>query len=76
MATIWACEKPEPERVFIFSVEFEDASLILLSVRYGDRHRASETKLADALLRILNGDLARRLDVMSENFAWCGLVLD
>ena len=40
-----------------------------------DRHRALDAKLADALLKIVKGDLARRLAVMSETLARRGLVL-
>jgi len=74
-ATISACEKPERARVFIFSVESEDASFDSLSVSDVDRHRALDAKLADALLKIVKGDLARRLAVMSETLARRGLVL-
>ena len=74
-ATISACEKPERACVFIFSVESEDASFDSLSVSDVDRHRALDAKLADALLKIVKGDLARRLAVMSETLARRGLVL-
>ena len=74
-ATISACEKPERARVFIFSVESEDASFDSLYVSDVDRHRALDAKLADALLKLVKGDLARRLAVMSETLARRGLVL-
>ena len=61
--------------MFIFSVESEDASFDSLYVSDVDRHRALDAKLADALLKIVKGDLARRLAVMSETLARRGLVL-
>ena len=74
-AAISSCEKPERARAFIFSVESEDASFDSLSVSDSDKHRALDAKLADALLKIVEGDLARRLAVMSETLAKRGLVL-
>ena len=74
-AAISSCEKPERARAFIFSVESEDASFDSLSVSDSDKHRALDAKLADALLKIVKGDLARRLAVMSETLAKRGLVL-
>ena len=70
-----ACEKPERARAFSFSVESGDASFDSLSVGDSDKHRALDVKLADALLKIVKGDLARRLAVMSETLAKRGLVL-
>ena len=74
-AAISSCEKPERARAFVFSVESEDASVDSLSVSDSDKHRALDAKLADALLKIVKGDLARRLAVMSETLAKRGLVL-
>ena len=74
-AAISACEKPERARAFVFSVEADDASFESLAVSDGDRHRALDAKLADALLKIVKGDLSRRLAVMSESLAKRGLVL-
>ena len=62
-------------RAFIFSVESEDASFDSLSMSDSDKHRALDAKLADALLKIVKGDLARRLAVMSETLAKRGIVL-
>ena len=58
-AAISSCEKPERELAFIFSVESEDASFDSLSVSDSDKHRALDAKLADALLKIVKGDIAR-----------------
>ena len=62
-------------RAFILSVESGDASFDSISVSDSDKHRAWSAKLADALLKIVKGDLARHLAVMSETLAKCGLVL-
>ena len=56
-AAISACEKPERARAFIFSVEPEDESFDSLSVSDSDKHRALDAKLADALLKIVKGDI-------------------
>ena len=74
-AAISACEKPERARAFMFSVEAEDASFDSLAVSDTDRHRALDAKLADALLKVVKGDLSRRLAVMSESLAKHGRVL-
>ena len=58
-AAISSCEKPERARAFVFSVESEDASFDSLSVSDGDKHRALDAKLAEALLKIVKGGLAR-----------------
>ena len=74
-AAISACEKPERARVFMFSVESDGASFDSLAVDDTDRHRALDAKLADALLKVVKGDLSRRLAVMSESLAKHGRVL-
>jgi len=74
-AAISACERPERARDFIFSVEHEGATFESLAINDADRHRALDAKLADALLKIVKGDLARRLAVMSERLAMNGRVL-
>ena len=74
-ATISACEKPERARAFVFSVEAEGASFESLATSDTDRHRALDAKLADGLLKVVKGDLSRRLAVMSESLAKRGLVL-
>ena len=58
-------------RAFIFSVESEseDAVFDLPSVSDSDKDRAVDAKLADALLKIVQGKLARRLAVVSEKLA-------
>ena len=75
MAAVSLCEKPEWARAFVFSVESEDASFDALSVSDSDKHRALDANLAEALLKIVKGDLARRFAVMSETLAKRGLVL-
>ena len=74
-AAISSCEKPERARAFVFSVESEDSSFDSLAVGDSDKHRALDAKLAEALLKIVKGDLARRLAVMSESLAKRGLEL-
>ena len=74
-SAISSCEKPERARAFVFSVESDDASFDSLAVSDSDKHRALDAKLAEALLKIVKGDLARRLAVMSESLAKRGLVL-
>ena len=74
-AAISSCEKPERACAFIFPVGSEDASFDSLSVSDNDKHRALDAKLADALLKMVTGDLARRLAVMSETLAKRGLGL-
>ena len=74
-AAISACERPERARDFVFSVESDGATFESLAISDTDRHRALDAKLADALLKIVKGDLARRLAVMSERLAMSGQVL-
>ena len=74
-AAISSCEKPERVRACVFSVESEDASFDSLAEGDSGKHRALDAKLAEALLKIVNGDLARRIAVMSESLAKRGLVL-
>ena len=74
-AAISLCERPERARAFVFSVESEDASFDSLAASDNDKHRALDAKLAEALLKIVKGDLARRLAVMGESLAKRGLVL-
>ena len=69
-APISACEKPERARAFVFSVGAEEASFESLAVSDSDKHRTLDAKLADALLKVVKGDLARRLAVMSFGEAW------
>ena len=73
-AAISACEKPERARAFVFSVEADEASFGSLAVGDSDRHRTLDAKLADASLKVVKGDLARRLAVMGESLAKRGLV--
>ena len=58
-----------------FSVEPDEASFDSLGVNDSDRHRTLDAKLADALLKIVKGDLARRLAVMSESWRSMDLCL-
>ena len=74
-AAIAACEKPERARAFVFSAEAEEASFDSLDVSDSDWHRTLDAKLVGALLKVVKGDLARRLAVMSESLAKHGLVL-
>ena len=50
----------------MFSVESDEASFDSIAVGDSDRHRALDAKLAEALLKVVKGDLARRLAVMIE----------
>ena len=68
-------EKSERARAFVFPVESDDASFDSVAVSDSDKHRALDTKLAEALLKVVKGDLARRLAVMNESLAKRGLVL-
>ena len=70
-----SCEEPDRARAFVFCVESDDASFDSLAVSDSDKHRALDAKLAEALLNIVKGDLARRLAVMGESLAKRGLVL-
>ena len=74
-AVISACEKPERARAFAFSIEADSASFDSLAVGNDDRHRALDAKLADALMKVVRGDLARRLAVKSESLAKGGRML-
>ena len=74
-SAISSCEKPERACAFVFSVESDDASFDSLAVSGSDKHRPLDAKLAEALLKIVKGDLARRLAVMSESLAKRGLAL-
>ena len=58
----------------MFSVEAEEVSLESLAVSDSDKHRTLDAKLVDALLKVVKGDLARRLAVISESLAKHGLV--
>ena len=57
-AAIFACDKPERARAFIFSVRFENASLDSLAGSDSDKHRVFEAELADTLLKIFKRDFA------------------
>ena len=59
----------------MFSVESDEGNFDSPAVSDSDRHRALDAKLAEALLKAVKGDLARRLAVMSESLARHGLVL-
>ena len=74
-AIVSCCERPERARAFAFSCEDPAATFETLAIADGDRHRALDAKLADALQKIVRGDLARRLAVRSEALARNGLVL-
>ena len=74
-AAISACEKPERARAFVFSVEADEASFDSLAVSDSDWHRTLDAKLADVLLKVVKGDLARRLAVMGQRLAKHRLVL-
>ena len=74
-AIVSCCERPERARAFAFSCEDPAATFESLAIADGDRHRALDAKLADALHKIVRGDLARRLAVRSEALARNGLVL-
>ena len=64
------CNKPER-----FSVEFEDASFDTLAVSENDKIHFLGAKLADALSKIVQGDLSWRLLVMSDTLPKHCLVL-
>ena len=74
-AAVSACEKPKRTRTSIFFVESENAIFDSLSVGDCNLHRALDAKLANALLKIVKGDLARRLAVISKTLAKRGRVL-
>ena len=74
-AIISACEKPERARAYAFTIEASSASFDALAVSDDDRHRALDAKLADALMKVVRDDLARRLAVKSEALARDGRVL-
>ena len=68
-AIISACEESERARTYAFTIEDSSASFDALAVDDDDRHRALGAKLADALMKVVRGDLARRLAVKSEALA-------
>ena len=63
--TYSACEKQEQVQVFIFFHESKDASFDSLSVSEVGWHRALNAEQADVPLKIVKGDLSRRLPVMT-----------
>ncbi len=74
-AIVSCCERPERARAFAFTCEDPAATFETLAITDSDRHRALDAKLADALQKIVRGDLARRLAVRSEALARDGRVL-
>ena len=74
-AIVSCCERPERARAFAFTCEDPAATFETLAITDSDRHRALDAKLADALQKIVRGDLARRLAVKSEALARDGRVL-
>ena len=74
-AIVSCCERPERARAFAFTCEDPAAKFETLAITDSDRHRALDAKLADALQKIVRGDLARRLAVKSEALARDGRVL-
>ena len=74
-AIVSCCERPERARAFAFTCEDPAATFETLAITDSDRHRALDAKLADALQKIVRGDLARRLAVRSEALAREGRVL-
>ena len=67
-----ACERPERAREYIFSVysaEEEGKSFDDLGITDDDRHRVIDARLAESLMRVIRGDLSRRVAVLAETAA-------
>ena len=72
---IASCSRPEKARDFLFEVESESATFESLACDDSARTRTIDARLAEALMRIIKGDLARRLAVQSEAAAMQGTLL-
>jgi hypothetical protein len=74
-SVIASCGRPEKAREFIFEVESESATFESLAISDKARTRLIDARLAEALWRIIKGDLARRLAVAAEAAAMHGGLL-
>ena len=74
-SVIASCSRPEKARDFLFEVESESATFESLACDDNARTRTIDARLAEALMRIIKGDLARRLAVQSEAAAMNGALL-
>ena len=74
-AVIASCSRPEKAREFLFEVESESATFEALACDDKARTRTIDARLAEALMRIIKGDLSRRLAVASEAAAMQGALL-
>jgi len=68
-AVVGACDRPEKVRPWIFEVESKDKTLEGFATNKADRLRALAAKLAEALMKVVRGEPARRIAVEAEKIA-------
>ena len=67
-----SCERPEKAREYLFaaySADEDGKTFEEMSITDADRHRVIDARLAESLMRIIRGDLSRRVAVLAETAA-------
>jgi hypothetical protein len=67
-----SCERPEKAREYLFaaySADEDGKTFEELSITDANRHRVIDARLAESLMRIIRGDLSRRVAVLAETAA-------
>ena len=66
IAVVGASDRPDKAKPWVFEVEEDDKTLPDLASHEHDRLRALGAKLADALLKIVKGEPARRIAIETD----------